>query len=120
MYGGLGNLQRGFLQEPGFKYELTSYLARISLPLHFTLAEDPTSLPPGQQRLGVPKVRPLEPAAGGTIETYQSGTAYSTLTMVVVYNLGRTKLMMPARGRRGYRRDIIDTNETNDMAFNQY
>ena len=63
------------------EYELTLYVARIPFPLHLALAEDPTSLPPGQQRLGVPKVRPLNPASAGTIATYQSGTAYSTLTM---------------------------------------
>lgn len=123
MHGGLGYLQREFLQKADLQYSLTLYLARIPLPLHFPLAEDQTSLPSGQQRLGVPKVRSLESAPGGMIAIYQSGTAYSTRTAVVVVCKSwakRTKLMMPARGRRGYRRDIVDVNETNDMAFNQY
>jgi hypothetical protein len=33
--------------------------ARLPLPLHLALAEDSSSLPPGQQRLGIPKVRPI-------------------------------------------------------------
>lgn len=63
MYGGLGNLQRKLLEKTGLKYELTSNLARISLPLHFALAEDPTSLPSRQQGLGVPEVRSLDPCS---------------------------------------------------------
>lgn len=103
------------------KHGLTLYLARISLPLHFALAEDPTSLPPGQQRLGVPKVRSLKPAAGGMIAIYGSETAYSTLTWDDgIQSWANETDDARTRPAPISTRDIIDTNETNDMAFNQY
>lgn len=103
------------------KHELTWHVARISFPLHFALAEDPTSLPPGQQRLGVPKVRPLEPAPGGTIAIYGTGTAYSTLTWDGgIQSWANETDDARTRPAPISIRDIIDTNETNDMAFNQY
>ena len=37
--------------------------ARLPLPLHFTMAQDQTSLPVRQPRLGVPKIRPIDARA---------------------------------------------------------
>jgi hypothetical protein len=59
MHRSLGHLQR---KAPSIS--ITSHVtdftqARIPLPLHLALAEDSSSLPPGQQRLGIPKVRPI-------------------------------------------------------------
>jgi hypothetical protein len=70
VHSGLGYLQRESLQEIVLKYELTLDLARISLPLHFALAQDTTSMSLGQQRLGVPKVWPLVPEPIGTVAIY--------------------------------------------------
>lgn len=61
MYCCLGYLQREF--PPLFKHiglRLISTLACISLPLHLSLAKDPSSLPSRQPGLGVPEVRKIE------------------------------------------------------------
>jgi hypothetical protein len=57
----VGHLQREFLPivcilEIMYYRERT---ARLPLPLHLPLAQDPPSMPAGQPRLGVPEVRPL-------------------------------------------------------------
>lgn len=60
---GICNVRRptSFLYNPFFDiHETNISLACFPLPLHFTMAKGQISLSPGQQRLGVPKVRPVD------------------------------------------------------------
>lgn len=58
VHRGLGHLQRMFERDITRRLWLT-ITARISLPLHFPMAQDATSVPAGQPRLGIPEVRPI-------------------------------------------------------------
>jgi len=59
MYRRLGHLQRKLLPTLISRHCTNLTQACLPLPLHLTLAQDPSSLPSGQQRLGIPKVRPI-------------------------------------------------------------
>lgn len=59
MYRSLGHLQRERQQSYIIAIYANSMQARLPLPLHLTLAQDPSSLPSRQQRLGIPEVRPI-------------------------------------------------------------
>ena len=76
MYGSLGDLQRknSFLRNSD-EYLLILFLkstaARIPFPLYLEMVEGPVGMPTGQQRLGVPKVRPIKSREGRRLDTLE-------------------------------------------------
>lgn len=67
MYRCLGHLQRKASRSRIYLFffnvgETNVLLACFPLPLHFTMAKGQIGLSPRQQRLGVPKVRPVDEA----------------------------------------------------------
>lgn len=59
MYRSLGHLQRKLPPTLINRHCTNLTQARLPLPLHLTLAQDPSGLPSGQQRLGISKVRQI-------------------------------------------------------------
>lgn len=66
----------------------TTKTARFPFPLHFAVAEDATSVPAGQQGVGVPEVRTLEPAG---VDPANPGARVCVCVLCVCMNLCLTQ-----------------------------